>query len=318
MASPKTRARRMAGLLAACLAAAGAPAMGGGPQVGVLYECSFGNQLRISRCDEKLCETELGPKGKLAPYLTLSRAGVEDLLRKQACVDPQGRSPVPAAVERPDAVGKKSGTCPAIAPSPPRPGGPRSATLSVSGTGFTYSSTTRDGKTGAVKSSQSSQGNFTNTVFYLLDEDADSILGRAGVEPGILGSRFAMLVFTEGIGGAADDKGIESFAALFGTAQRALVDAWINEPARDARAEFDCAMAAIRAHAVAEMTTDAQARGEFPAVPAGVYYLFGRFHHEGLRGAIWNLRLALPAGRSRVGLSIDNAAWVGARREQQP
>lgn len=306
----------------ACLTALARTALAGQPAEGVLYQCDYGNQLRITRCNEKFCETELGPPSKLAPYFTLSPAGVEDLLRRQSCVDPQGKRAVPDAPERapanagaPAAHTAPGSACRVDGPSPRRLGGSRNAVLSVAGAGFTYTSETRNRKTDVVTSSQSERGNFAGTTFYLLDEDADQILRRAGVEPGMLGSRFAMLVFTEGFGGAADDAGIDSIIGLFGPEQQRMMDSWVREPGREAQAEFDCLMKTIRAHAVAEVTTDEQARGVFPAVPAGVYYLFGRFHHQGLRGAIWNLRREIPPGRSQATVSIGNAVWVGAKRD---
>lgn len=75
---------------------------------------------------------------------------------------------------------------------PRRPDGPRYAVLSVVGAGFTYASGTRNRTTDEVTSSHSEGGNFSDTTFYLIDEDADQILKRAGVEPGMLGSRFAI------------------------------------------------------------------------------------------------------------------------------
>jgi len=157
--------------------------------------------------------------------------------------------------------------------------------------------------------------NFTSTGFLLLDEYTDAILARADVEPGILGSRFAMLVFMEGAGPAASDKEIGSAAGLFGPTERKLIDSWVREPAQEARADFDYAMATLRACAVAGMMTDDQASGQLSGVPAGTNYLYGRFRHQGLRRAIWNLRLALPAGPSRASIGIDNAVRLGTKRE---
>jgi hypothetical protein len=50
------------------------------------------------------------------------------------------------------------------------------------------------------------------------------------------------------------------------------------EFSKEAKADFECAMKAIRTHSLAELTTDSNARGSFPKVAAGRYFLFGRFY----------------------------------------
>jgi hypothetical protein len=81
---------------------------------------------------------------------------------------------------------------------------------------------------------------------------------------------------------------------------------------KERKAEFECVMKAIRAHSVAEMTTDANARGTFPSVAGGTYYLFGRFYRitKPVRGGgvLWNLRVELRPGQNVLRLSVDNAA----------
>lgn len=86
-----------------------------------------------------------------------------------------------------------------------------------------------------------------------------------------------------------------------------------EEMVKPAKAEFDCAMKAIRSHSVAEMTTDANARGIFPSVPADTYYLYGRFYRvqKPFRGGgmVWNLKVVLKPGESPITLSVNNAAY---------
>jgi hypothetical protein len=71
-------------------------------------------------------------------------------------------------------------------------------------------------------------------------------------------------------------------------------------------------MKAIRAHSVAELTTDSNARGSFPKVAAGRYFLFGRFYRvtKPVRagGMLWNLRIDLKPGQNQLRLSVDDAA----------
>jgi hypothetical protein len=81
---------------------------------------------------------------------------------------------------------------------------------------------------------------------------------------------------------------------------------------KERKAEFECVMKSLRAHSVAELTTDANARGISPAVPAGTYYLFGRFYRitKPVRGGgmLWNLRVTLKPGQNTLRLSVDDAA----------
>ena len=66
--------------------------------------------------------------------------------------------------------------------------------------------------------------------------------------------------------------GLDLITSVFGQPGTAA------EISREARADFECAMKAIRSHTLAEVTTGGNARGVFPKVPAGNYYLFGRFY----------------------------------------
>jgi hypothetical protein len=181
--------------------------------------------------------------------------------------------------------------------------------LAVTGGGFRYTYEERNKRTDEVTQSFTETGNFGNTRLYLLDEDADVILQRAGVETGIFQTRYEMLAFYDGGAQVVNMPGLASIPALFG--QGGLAE----EISRDAKADFDCAMASVRAHAVAEVTTDAMARGAFPAVPAGVYYLFARFYRleKPVRrgGLMWSTKMALRPGANRYTLSVGDAVWTG-------
>ena len=80
-----------------------------------------------------------------------------------------------------------------------------------------------------------------------------------------------------------------------------------------AKAEFDCAIKGIRSHSVAEMTTDANARGIFPGVPAGTYFLYGRFYRvqRPFRGGgmVWSLKVVVKPGPNTLILTVNNAAY---------
>jgi hypothetical protein len=188
----------------------------------------------------------------------------------------------------------------------PKPGVPANSTLSIAGAGYVYTYTKTDRRTGAVVDSFTERGNFANTTLYLLDEDADAILAKAGVQPGLLGNRLATLTLFDAGTQVDSFPGMELLTSILGQPGAAA------EFSKLAKADFDCAMKAIRAHSVAEMTTDVNARGSFPNVPAGNYYLFGRFYRitKPVRGGgmLWNLNLVLKPGQNMHRLTVDDAA----------
>ena len=188
----------------------------------------------------------------------------------------------------------------------PKPGLPANSTLSIAGQGYVYTYTQTDRRTGAVVDSFTERGNFANTTLFLLDEDADTILAKAGVQPGLLGNRLATLTLFDAGTQVEGIPGMELLTSVLGQPGAAA------EFSKLAKADFECAMKAIRAHSVAEMTTDANARGSFPSVPAGNYYLFGRFYRitKPVRGGgmLWNLNLQLKPGQNMHRLTVDDAA----------
>jgi hypothetical protein len=143
-------------------------------------------------------------------------------------------------------------------------------------------------------------------MLYLLDEDADTILANAGVQPGLLGNRLATLTLFDAGTQVEGVPGMELLTSILGQPGAAA------EFSKLAKADFECAMKAIRSHSVAEMTTDANARGSFPGVPAGNYYLFGRFYRitKPVRGGgvLWNLNVQLKPGQNMHRLTVDEAA----------
>lgn len=195
----------------------------------------------------------------------------------------------------------------ADAPKAASPGARADSALSVVGTGYVYTYT-KTNQFGQVVDSFTERGNFSNTTLYLLDEDADSILQQAGVQPGLLGSRLATFTLMDAGTQVENVPGMAVITSLLGQGSREEV----AEFTRQRKAEFECVMKAIRAHSVAEMTTNAAARGIFPRVPAGTYYLFGRFYRikKPARGGgvLWNLRVTLKPGQNALRLSVDNAA----------
>jgi hypothetical protein len=229
-------------------------------------------------------------------------------------LDQQNSAPLDADSARanPPAGGSESAAesrpCPVTqAPGAARRRAGANSVLSVVGTGYVYTRTTVDSKTGRpIGQPYTERGNFSDTTLYLLDEDADVILQSAGIEPGLMGSRLGMLAFLDAGTQLEKVSELGALAAAFGQPGA------LSEITAMSKPDLDCAMQAIRAHSVAEMTTDADAKGTFPGVPPGTYYLFGRFYRatKPVRaGAVsWNQRVTLKPGQNLLRLSVDNAA----------
>jgi hypothetical protein len=115
-----------------------------------------------------------------------------------------------------------------------------------------------------------------------------------------------MLTFADAGTQVANVPGMDMISSILGHGEMPA------EFAKVAKADFDCGMKAIRAHSVAEMTTDGNARGTFPGVPPGTYHLFGRFYRvtKPVRGGgvLWNLKVELKPGQNALKLSVDDAA----------
>lgn len=181
--------------------------------------------------------------------------------------------------------------CPIKYTGPLSKPGVANASLSVIGMGYVYNYTERDRKTG-VKTSQREieRGNFINTTLYLLDKNAEDVLAEAGLSTGLFGELGVPV------------SRIMTFDLLD------VED--VMFPSEGTRKELNCVMDGIRSHAVAQMTTDANARGTFPNVPAGTYYVFGRFYRGGKRpagGMFWNYKIELKSGNNILQLSVDKA-----------
>ncbi len=187
-----------------------------------------------------------------------------------------------------------------------KPGVPANSALAVIGGDYIYTYKETDRQTGQVVNSFTERGKLSHATLYLLDEDADKILQRVGIEPGLMGSRLGMLAFLDATTQLEKHPLMGSIASVFGQPEAP------GELAKEAKPEFDCAMKAIRAHSAAQMTTDDNARGVFPKVPAGTYYLFGRFYRiqKPVRGGgcTWNLKVTVKPGQNVLNLSVENAA----------
>ena len=234
-----------------------------------------------------------------ANSVTLDQRNTAPLDANAARANPPAGGGESAAESRP---------CPAAeAPRAAKPGVRANSILSVVGTGYVYTRTTVDSRTGQPTGPQYTEhGNFSDTTLYLLDEDADVILQSAGIEPGLMGSRLGMLAFLDAGTQLEKSPVLGAISSVLGQPGAASEFSAMSKP------DFDCAMKAIRGHSVAVITTDANARGTFPHVPPGTYHLFGRFYRvkRPMRGGgmTWNLKVTLKPGQNLLRLSVDNAA----------
>jgi hypothetical protein len=190
-----------------------------------------------------------------------------------------------------------------------KPGAVANSALSVRGAGYVYTYTETNRQTGQVVNSFTERGNFRNTTLYLLDEDAESVFQSAGIKPVIFPIRLSLIEsvsFYDAFGEVKNVPGMDILTGMLGGKKEDL-----ESP--EAKAEFDCAMKAIRSHSVAQMTTDANARGIFPSVPAGTYYLYGRFYRvqKPFRGGgmVWDVKVVVKPGQNTLILTVANAAY---------
>ena len=113
------------------------------PKTGVIFQCDEGNQARVTQCVNGRCDVELGPAGKLTPYMTLSVAGTNRFLRSQGCVDGGGKAAGAVVAAPKPAASAAGGSAPKAAckvdgPSAARPRGAANSTLAVTGGGYRY------------------------------------------------------------------------------------------------------------------------------------------------------------------------------------
>lgn len=167
-----------------------------------------------------------------------------------------------------------------------RPDGLPNSTLSLSGGGYSLTVTNQKGDFVRTE-----RGNFSHTNYFLLDDDIESIWRNAGVKPFMGMSLMDSVSFYSSLGNP-DLLKDSPVSGLFDFIGKGLgADEMPNAFQALARGQYECAGKARKAHTLAEVTTDANARGTFPKVAAGSYYLFGQVT-EG-HPSIWNLKIEL-------------------------
>jgi hypothetical protein len=192
-------------------------------------------------------------------------------------------------------------------PAPARPAGPKNSVLGLR----------------AINESREPIG---RTHFYLLDDDFESILRRAGFKPQmLLGKELPLLNSFELVWRWKTMKETNpGFALLEGLMGESALPPDVEE-------QYAIGMKALAEHTVATVRTDIYGRASFAAVPAGTYYVYGtanEFVKTGARGTvtgntvtlndtgyqqatIWNLKVAVKPGRNALALTPDNATFTG-------
>ncbi len=188
-----------------------------------------------------------------------------------------------------------------------RPAG--NSSLTVRGAGYVYTYTETNRQTGAVANSFTEHGNFVNTTLYLLDEDAEAALHSAGIGPGLMGNTLFTFSLMDAGGQVKDMPGMSMLSALSSAMGQGDMP---KEFSNMAQSDYECGMKAIHLHTVAQMTTDGNAAGTFTNVPAGAYYLYGRFYRitKPVRsgGMVWNFKVQVKPGPNTLRLTVDEAA----------
>jgi hypothetical protein len=219
----------------------------------------------------------------------------------------------PRSIEQPGG-GDTAARSENVPAAPARPSGPKNSVLAFSAT---------DGPRKPV----------ARTSFYLLDDDFEKILQRAGFKQQmLLGKPLPLLNSFEFVARmVALKKNDPRFAIFEGLAGESFIPAEIEQ-------QYNLGLQALTEHLVATARTDAGGHAIAPAVPAGTYYLYGTTSEYVKVGevvtidrstptptitnsrsygydsaTIWNLKVAVKAGRNSITLTQANAAFVTGR-----
>ena len=159
------------------------------------------------------------------------------------------------------------------------------------------------------------------TTFYLLDDDFENILKRAGFKRQmLLGEELPLLNSFELLWRWKTMK--EGFSFLEALMGQSVFPEEVEQ-------QYAIGVKALTDHTVATIKTNIYGRATFPAVPAGTYFVYGtgnEFVKTGSQGTIsgntvtlqdtgyaqatiWNLKVPVKAGQNSVTLTPDNASF---------
>ena len=185
----------------------------------------------------------------------------------------------------------------------------------------------------ALSATDGPQKPVARTAFYLLDDDFEKILVRAGFKQQmLLGKPLPPLNGFEFVARmVALQKNDPRFAFLKGLSGESLIPPEVEQ-------QYNLGLQALSQHIVATANTNAGGRAILPAVPAGTYYLYGTTSEFVKVGdvvtvdtstvtptvtnkrpvgydsaTIWNLKVTINAGRNSVALTRNNAVFVTGR-----
>ncbi len=231
------------------------------------------------------------------------RPGANSLILDQRNFTPLDAKQTRAKASEPGRI-KRAAEAPA---APPRPSGPTTCTLRMT----------------AINDSRGAIG---RTTFYLLDDDFENILKRAGFEQQmIFGKTLPLLNSFELV---SRWKSLKDNNPLFSVFEGMSGESFFDF---DLDGEYALGMKALADHTVATIKTDINGKASFPSLPAGTYYIYGSasdFVKTGERGTlsgntvtlrdtgydkatIWNLKVTVKPGQNSITLTPDNAAFAG-------
>ena len=201
-----------------------------------------------------------------------------------------------------------------LQPTASRPTGPKNSTLTIA-------------------ASNGPRNPVAGTYLYLLDDDAEQILKRAGFQQQmLLGKPLPLLNSFEFVSRmVALQQNDPRFKLLEGLGGGSLIPPEVKQ-------QYELGVEALSEHVVGYVKTNAAGRASFPAVPAGTYYIYGSTSQYVKVGevvtidsttptptvtknrdvgydtaTIWNVKVSIKPGPNSTTLSQANAAFVTGR-----
>ncbi len=236
---------------------------------------------------------------------TLNKANLAHINgEEEATTQPTGDADT-AATKRTAPVEKKPVP---VAAGPKRPSGPKVSTLNV-------------------RALSDSDQPLRRTTFYVLDDNFESILKRAGYKQQMLLGK--ELPYLNSFEVQARWMAMKETNPLFKILESTTGEATIPPEIAD---QFKLACTVLKEHTVAVITTNGTGVATTPRLPAGTYYVYGtanQYVKDGYTGTvsngtvvsvneqghqaatIWNVKVVLKSGSNTVKLTPDNAAFAG-------
>jgi hypothetical protein len=216
--------------------------------------------------------------------------------------------PIRMAAETPsEDLNEHASAAASLPPAPIRPKGPKNSVLNL-------------------EVISEAREPISRTTFYLLDDDFEHILTRAGFQHQmLLGKELPLLNSLELLKRWMAMKNNNPMFSLMETMAGGSV---IPE---DVPQQYQIGTKALEQHTVATARTNIYGRASFPGLPAGTYYVYGTanaFVATGAQGTltgnsvslsntgyqqatIWNVETTIKPGKNSLSLTPDNAVFTG-------